>query len=273
MWLLATQPVPYCGTPPDPETLLARWNLDPVLVASLLAILALYELGVRRAHARGGPAPRGWEHACFLAGWLLGSLALVSPLCALSVSLFAARVGQHMILTLVAAPLVIAGRPAEAIAGLRQARAHVRAAPRSTAPLAAAGVFALLLWFWHAPVPYDATFASTLVYWTMHVTLIGAALWLWAGLLDRNATRTASAVAAGVISSLQMGFLGALITLAPHPAYAPHFLTSAAWGLSPLQDQELGGAIMWVPGCAVFLAVAMMMLWLVMARASWRSAT
>jgi putative membrane protein len=53
-----------------------------------------------------------------------------------------------------------------------------------------------------------------------------------------------------------MGFLGALITLAPRPLYAPHSLTTDAWGLSPLDDQALGGALMWVLGCVVFLAVS-----------------
>ena len=62
------------------------------------------------------------------------------------------------------------------------------------------------------------------------------------------------------MSSVQMGLLGALITLAPRALYAPHALTTTAWGLTPLQDQQLGGSIMWVPGCVVFLAVAMLAL-------------
>jgi putative membrane protein len=270
MWPLAQQAVPYCRAPPNPDELLARWNLDPVLIATLLLIIALYEWGAWRLarHGRIGSL----EPILFRAGWIVGSLALISPLCALSVSLFAARVGQHMILTLVAAPLIMAGQPMTVFAALRRSGARRRHGRRSTAPLAAAGVFAALLWFWHAPAPYQATFDSPLVYWTMHVTMIGSALWLWAGLLDRVAARTVSAIMAGVVSALQMGFLGALITLAPRPAYVPHFLTTAAWGLSPLQDQQLGGVLMWVPGCVVFLAVAMIMLRLLMARVGVRGA-
>ena len=65
---------------------------------------------------------------------------------------------------------------------------------------------------------------------------------------------------AGLVFHVQMGLLGALITLAPRALYAPHALTTVAWGLSPLQDQQLGGAIMWIPGCIVFLVVAMLRL-------------
>jgi putative membrane protein len=58
-----------------------------------------------------------------------------------------------------------------------------------------------------------------------------------------------------------MGLLGALITFAERPVYAPHRLTTAAWGLTQLQDQQLGGAIMWVPGVGVFLAVMSLIAW------------
>ena len=227
-------PVPYCGPPPAPQDLALRWNLDPVLIAALLALLGLY-LWSARAQWRSG------RTAAFCAGWAVGALALISPLCALSVSLFGARIGQHMLLTLIAAPL-LAG-------GLRPARG-----PRH--PLAAALAFLLLLWFWHAPAPYAATFGSTAVYWAMHLSLIGSAVWLWHDLL--TGPPAFARLGAAAISMLQMGFLGALLTLAPHALYGPHQLTTAAWGLTPLQDQQLGGALMWAPGGLAFLAVTLL---------------
>jgi len=224
-------PVPYCGLPPGPEELALRWNLDPVLMVALAGVLAVYLWRARRA-------PRA-RIAAFCGGWTVAAVALISPLCALSVALFSARIGQHMILTLVAAPLIALALPLER-------RAH---------PLLAALTFTLLLWFWHAPAPYAATFASPVIYWLMHLTLIGSAIWLWAELLDPRPAATRLAAAA--ISMIQMGFLGALLTLAPRALYAPHQLTTAAWGLTPLQDQQLGGALMWAPGGLVFLAVAL----------------
>jgi putative membrane protein len=252
--------IAYCGLPPLPGLLWSRWNLDPVLLLVLLAIGSAYAF--RASRFTGVLSSR--RQAAFYAGWLVAALALVSPLCALSVSLFAARVGQHMILALIAAPLVAAGRPVAVLAGLWSDRFGVnrRSSEKpawSAAPIAASGVFAVLLWFWHAPVPYDATFSSSTVYWAMHLSMFAASVWLWDELEDSRPARVIVAMGAGVLSSVQMGLLGALITFAPRALYAPHALTTAVWHLTPLQDQQLGGAIMWVPGCVAFLAVAMAM--------------
>jgi putative membrane protein len=254
-----TTTVPYCGPPPSPAALWLSWNFDPVLICALAVLAGLYALGCARLD-HGSRGLGAGEKAAFYTGWLVTVLALVGPLCPLSVSLFAARVGQHMILTLLAAPLVVAGQPAEALAAVFVGLSRQRQGLRPT-PLSSAGVFAALLWFWHAPAPYVATFDSTLVYWAMHMSVFGSALWLWHGLFDSCSTTTMRRVAAGVMSSTQMGFLGALITLAPRPLYTPHALAAAPWGLTPLQDQQLGGGIMWVPGCMIFLAISLLALW------------
>lgn len=252
----STTIAPYCGSPPTPDALWTRWNLDPVLLAVLLAVLAVYALGLRR---RPDLASRG-RMASFLAGWAVLSLALVSPLCALSVSLFSARVGQHMLLTLVAAPLLVLGRPAQAAGGAWPTLHRLAARLRMTGAQSVTGAavaFTAAIWFWHAPGPYAATFTSDLVYWLMHLSVIGAALWLWSVLLDARPDRSVAVLAAGAASTLQMTFLGALITLTTHLLYAPHLVTTYAWGLTPAGDQQLGGLIMWVPGCSVFLGVTL----------------
>lgn len=231
--------LPYCGAPPLPGELVGRFNLDPVLIVSLILLTC--------GHLRfcsDAPAERGRA----LAGWAIAAAAFLSPLCALSVSLFAARVGQHMILVLIAAPLIAAALPS----GWR-------------APLWPAVIsFFLFLWFWHMPVPYDATFHSTVIYWSMHVTLFGSAIWLWRALLAHEPGTTMHVLAAGTVSSIQMGLLGAVLTLSDRPMFRWHYFTTQAWGLSPLADQQLGGALMWVPGCLLFLFVALRscaMLW------------
>ncbi len=87
------QVIPYCGTPPVPGELLTRFNLDVVLIA-ILAMLTIAHLTQIKDTVRRSAA---------LAGWLVAAAALLSPLCALSVALFSARISQHMILLLVAA--------------------------------------------------------------------------------------------------------------------------------------------------------------------------
>lgn len=247
-------PIPYCGLPPSPQTIWSSWNLDPVLIACLAVCAALYALGTFYSSRSKQFVPR-WRQALFYTGWAIAAVALISPLCPLSVSLFSARVSQHMVLALVAAPLVAAGRPL-AIFG-RGSRRSIN----GKAPLCAAGLFAAMIWFWHSPAPYAETFRNTAIYWCMHVTVFGSALWLWSSLIDSAPEAAVRVVFAGLLSSLQMGFLGALITLAARPFYTPHLLTTAAWGLTPLQDQQLGGAIMWVPGCIIFLVISTLVLW------------
>lgn len=210
-----------------------RFNLDPVLIAALLAV-ALLHIAANRRDGR----PVGVTAA----GWAIAAAAFISPLCALSVSLFSARVGQHMILVLVAAPLISAAVP------------PWRWLTAPSALWGAGAAFFAFLWFWHMPAPYALTFTSTAIYWTMHLTLFGSGIALWAVLLRQHSVL---ALAAGTFASVQMGLLGAVICFAGWPMYRPHYFTTQAWGLSPLADQQLGGVLMWVPGCLFFLWVAM----------------
>jgi putative membrane protein len=244
--------LPYCGAPAIPVTLWSSWNLDPWLITGFaLAALAYWRGGVP---GRGAVTSR--EQACFYAGWAIALLTLISPLCALSVALFSARVAQHMLLVLVAAPLVVIGRGQVMLQLPRWAHPH-RAAKRvvGSGRLACA-VFAMALWFWHAPGPYSQTFDSTLAYWAMHASLFAAAVMVWRAMLPRHARSLGAALMIALVTAVQMGLLGALLTFARRPLYAEHWNTAMAWGLSALEDQQLGGLIMWVPGCTVFIGVA-----------------
>lgn len=225
--------LPYCGAAPHPGELLERFNLDPALLASLALIAIL--------HAR---SVKGTSRIVALSGWAIATVAFCSPLCALSVALFSARIGQHMILVLLAAPLIALAWPGAV--GPRIGRTWLFAA-----------AFFALLWLWHMPAPYDATFSSTWLYWSMHVTLFGSAILLWRDLLHHSAARGAEVLVIGTLTSVQMGLLGAILTFASRPLFFWHLTTTAPWGLSALRDQQLGGVLMWVPGIAFFLCVAL----------------
>ncbi|WP_207477839.1 cytochrome c oxidase assembly protein [Arenibaculum pallidiluteum] len=238
--------IPYCGAPPVPGGL--EWNLDPWLLAVLSGILVCHRIGWLRSRRAGHPAPPAWP---FVAGWAIAALALVSPLCNLSVALFGARVGQHIVLTLVAAPLVAAGRPGLMLIAFAPGH-RSGAARRALGSMASVACFAALLWTWHLSGPYGATLASDWVYWSMHLSLFAAAVWLWSGLLDPSRPHV---VALGsFLTAIQMSLLGALLTLAPKPLFEAHAATTWAWGLTPLEDQQLGGLLMWVPGGLLFVA-------------------
>lgn len=217
-----TVPVPYCGLPPLAGEWI--WNVDPVLIVALLLAGGWHVSRLDGASRK--------VKSSVLAGWTLTGLALISPLCNLSAALFSARVGQHMLLVLAAAPLVAAG-------GL------VR--PLRTAPWSAAAAFAVALWLWHLPVPYEATFRSDLIYWTMHLSLFGTAVWLWAALFALPDRALGTTLVVGFLSGLHMAALGAVLTFAGRSWYAVHAVTTAPWGLTALEDQQLGGLVMWVP--------------------------
>ena len=219
--------VPYCGVAPVPGA--EAWNLDPALLAGLAIGLAGGVSIIVRSKGRSQ------DLLFFAAGWATLALAFVSPLCNVSVALFSARALQHMILTLVAAPLLVRG-----LIGSFQGRRPVGGVFAVSSAIA----FTLCFWFWHSPFAYDATLENNAVYWAMHATMLGSALALWVAVF-----RSRGLIAFSIVSaiSLQMSMLGALLTFASAPFYQVHALTTAAWELTWAQDQQLGGLLMWVP--------------------------
>lgn len=220
---------PYCGVAPLPSEWLTHWNFDPVLLFGL----ALIAFGGLR---RSAPDRRHWFAAAF--GLLF--LLFVSPFCALTSALFSARVVHHVLLTAAVAPALVFSL---------EARARIRGSLAFWTAVQAA-----IFWAWHAPPLYSAALSSNAVYWTMQATLLGASIGFWLSL--RRATAPA-AVAALLGTMVQMGLLGALITFASSPRYAPHLETTQPWGLSALDDQQLAGLIMWAPSAGIYLAAAL----------------
>jgi putative membrane protein len=250
--------IPYCGSPPVPGTV--TWNVDPVLWLVLALGAFAYFVACRRLR-RGVPALH--EQICFALGWIILTLALISPICNLSVALFSARVGQHMILSLIAAPLLVLGRADVLALHAFGVGADI---PNRSEAYAAPLAFALALWVWHAPGPYDATFTTHIVYWTMHVTLFAAAIALWRVLLRGVTHQPVAALIASAFTGAQMCALGVLFTFASHPLFPVHAATTWVWGWTQVQDQQFGGLLMWVPGGMVFTVHALAVLGLFLSR-------
>lgn len=221
---------PYCGAGPVPAELWARWNLDPKALA-ILAVLS----GVLLLASAG----RRWQASSAL---VVLFIAFVSPLCALSSALFAARTVHHVLLVAVAAPLIAWALPPPA---------------RPVHLTAWTGAFVLVFWSWHAPAAYGWAMSSDLAYALMQTSLLVTATSAWRAV---RAARPASAVSALLATMVLMGLLGAILTFAPRALYAPHAVTTAAWGLTPVADQQIAGLIMWIPAASVYLVSALSIL-------------
>lgn len=254
-----------------------QWNLAPWLLALLLAAALLYLRGLWRlwSHAGWGRGIPGTTAATFGAGWLFLLVALVSPLDTLGGRLFSAHMVQHELLMVVAAPLLVLGRPlaawtwAFAAPGRQRIARAVQSpwvqAPWSvlTDPVAAWALHALALWAWHVPAFFDAALEHEGLHVLQHTSFLATALLFWWAALGRDARAaqgTGQAVALLFTTMLHTAALGALLSLAPTPWYAPYVATTGALGMDPVDDQQLGGLVMWVPAGLAYVVAALALL-------------
>lgn len=216
---------------------------------------------------------------CFLGGELTLVLALLSPLDDLADQLFSAHMLQHMLLLMVASPLLVWGRPAVAFlwafgpAGRKrlgkawQALGLTRGINGLMSPLLVWVLFCGVFIVWHFPGPYQWALHDENVHTLEHVSFLLTALMFWTIVIEPSGRRRLDygatllyILTAAVLSSLP----GAIITLAGLPLYPDYASATQRWGLSLLQDQQLAGLIMWIPGGLVYLvaAGAVMLKWL-----------
>jgi putative membrane protein len=215
----------YCGPAPVPANWADQWNGDPVLIAAMLLA------GGLMAWRLSGP-----RRQAGLLSLAVLVLAFVSPLCALTTALFAARAVHHLLLFTLAAPLLAIAFPAPWLG------------KRVPAVLLASTV---MLWAWHWPVAYDAALGNVALYWVMQIGLLAAGWAFWTAV---GTASPAPAVTGIVGGAVQMGFLGALLTFATRPLYAVHATSTVPFGIGPIADQQLAGLIMWVPGMLPYAA-------------------
>lgn len=278
---IPTHLLAHGGEPHAFHDLLTTWGWEPLPLIALALSAWLYARGLRRLWraSRVGGGIQRWEAWCFAGGWVALFVALVSPIHPWGQVLFAAHMTQHEILMLVAAPLLVLGRPM--IAFLRAlppswAQSLARASNAQwwratwgfiTNSLVAWMIHAAVLWVWHLPSLFQATLENDFVHALQHASFLGSALLFWWAILHGRGQRLMGyglAVLYMFTTALYSGLLGALLTFAQtvwYPAYAGK---TRAWGLTPLEDQQLGGLIMWVPACTVYVVagLAMFAAWL-----------
>lgn len=256
----------------EDESALA-WTWDPWILVPLALSAALYGLGDARLEKHSTVRPLRRRHArCFWLGWLVLGAALVSPLHALGEHAFAAHMFEHELLMLAAAPLLVYGEPlgrfvwalpppARVLVGrLTRTRGVSGAWRYLTHPATATALQATMLWAWHTPALFDVALDSEGWHAVQHLSFLVSALLFWTAMLDRQRMRHRPAVSILCLffTALVSGALGALMAFSHSPWYAAYAqMGMTPLGLTPPQDQQVAGLLMWIPGGVVHAAVAL----------------
>jgi len=228
-------------------------------------------------YLRGARARRGWpawRTALFLLGLVALIASLASPIDSVALELFSVHMVQHMLLLVVAAPLLLLGAPVRPLLrglpmGLR--RTVVGGIARNTAfrglvhllrfPLVAAALYVVGLYAWHIPALYDAALEHPAIHVVEHAWFLVTALLFWSVVIDPVPFRATLPYAARIpflllVGAAQNTILGGLLAFSDRLFYVHYATTTAAYGLDPVTDQRLGGPIMWIPGDLIFFAAA-----------------
>ena len=263
--------VAHAGQPLEPHDLWRAWNYDVPLLVGVALTQWAYWRGRMNGPRRESDA---WRARCLTGALVAVVVALVSPLDALSGALASAHMVQHVLLLLVAAPLLALSSPAAVL--LRGAPPRVRQATgrwrrqfgltrANLRPLRhPSAVWALhvaTIWFWHAAVPYDAALDNHLLHIAEHASFMVTGLLFWRVVLGAHG---AVSNGLGILLVFTMGmqsvFLSALLTFASGPWYSGYESTTRLWRLEPLADQQLAGVIMWIPAGLIYLGAALALL-------------
>jgi putative membrane protein len=251
------------------------WSFDPPLVL-VIDLAILYWLGNRRTHASVRTATQGrLRHVYFYSGLVVLAIALASPIERLSAQLFWVHMVQHILLLVVAPPLIVLARPWVRLwrslpLSARQSLGHDLVFGRLTwmrrlsaalgRPLPSFVLFCGVVLGWHVPVMFDATLRSEALHALEHTLFFLCALMFWKQVIDSPPLHATLSELQRVVyligAMVVMWLLAVVLALAPHPLYAAYAQqASRPGGISALSDQQIAAGIMWVPGSITFVIV------------------
>ena len=247
----------------SPAAVWSQWNFDPWETFPALIALGLYGVGL---YATGVRAVSRARAASFVSGVFLALGVNVSPIHSAAEGMFSVHMVQHQVLMLIAAPLIVAGRPALVMAlalphrwrrwGFEVARAKVVSTALRFAknPLAILLVFAGVLWMWHLPGPYEVAVRNNGLHALEHIAFLAISLGFWAAVMRAGPRRRIGYLPAIllVIGTLMLtGWLAAVLTFGGlvYPLYGQRAMLL---GIDAAHDAPLAGTLMWVPTTLIY---------------------
>ncbi|WP_069625212.1 cytochrome c oxidase assembly protein [Methyloceanibacter marginalis] len=254
----------------DPASHPVQWSFDAWVVASLATAILLYALGLYRLHTEVGPE-RVLDRsrvAAFAGGMIVLFIALCSPVDTIGGELFSMHMVQHLLLMLLAPPLLVWSRPNIAfvwafspdwrkrIGRFWTGAGLGRATQALMHPLVVFVLFSGSFAFWHLPGPYRAALHNDFIHALEHLSFFLTSLAFWTLVIEPSGRRRLSyggGLVFVALTAVLCALPGALIVLAPRALYPDHAAGAAGWGLSLMQDQQLAGLLMWIPGGIVYL--------------------
>ena len=238
------------------------WNWEPSVLIGLALQAGVYLACVGPLRSRfpgSAPVPQG-RIQTFLLGTLVLFIALVSPLDTLGDGyLLSAHMVQHLLMTLIAPPLLLLGTPRWLFRPLLRLPFGLPLGRAITNPLVAFLLFNITFAIWHVPAFYELTLHNQWLHILEHIMFLVTATLTWWPIfspLDELPRLPDPAQCLYLfLESLPPTILGALITFPDQVLYPTYAAAPRVWGLSPMADQQLGGLIMWIPGALVFFVV------------------
>jgi putative membrane protein len=227
-------------------------HASTLIGVAVLAALYLYALGPLRRRW-SAPRPEWWRPVCFSGALLVIVVSLNGPIHDLSDRyLFWVHMAQHLLLTLVMPPLFIAGLPGWLIDGVTRNPVARGTGRVLTHPVFAGVFFSAILLAWHTVDAYDLMMRNHDVHIATHLMFMVAAVLFWWPVVNPSTALPRLGPGLGMLylflGQIPMQILGAIITFADRPLYTWYLAAPRTWGMSPLDDQKLGGLLMWVPG-------------------------
>jgi cytochrome c oxidase assembly factor CtaG len=239
------------------------WTLDPWLIVPLAATLAIYLIGFARLRRRASAVHwRGF--AFFVGGWTVLAGALISPLHEAGERSFTLHMIEHELIMLVAALLLPLSRPLGVMLwafprGMRRALAFPGLLRYLANPILATALQAIAMWAWHAPPLFERALGHPGWHIAQHLSFLITSLLFW-----WSVTQTPNRGLAALclfVTSIVGGALGALMALSASPWYASYAAMGIMpFGMTPEEDQQLAGLIMWIPGGLVHAGAALLLL-------------